>query len=89
MYYVFVCFTVAASENEVLLPHAFERLWGALASQGEFLTHIVEAVPQGRVVRHLNDRGFQVQKEHVTIGGSVRRGDGGLVPTTLRHKNCC
>lgn len=48
------------SEDEVMMPHAFERLWGAFEPQGEFQTHITESVPQTTVVRHLNDRGFQV-----------------------------
>lgn len=61
----FVCyfcapFKTAVSEDEVMMPHAFERLWGAFEPQGEFQTHITETVPQTTVVRHLNDRGFQV-----------------------------
>lgn len=52
---------LAVSEDEVMMPHAFERLWGAFEPQGEFQTHITEAVPQTTVVRHLNDRGFQVR----------------------------
>eukprot|EP00903_Cladosiphon_okamuranus_P008312 g7996.t1 len=53
-------FGFAVSEDEVMMPHAFERLWGAFEPQGEFQTHITESVPQTTVVRHLNDRGFQV-----------------------------
>jgi len=37
------------SEDEVMMPHVFERL------------RIIEQVPQITVVRHLNDRGFQVR----------------------------
>ncbi|CAM9533499.1 unnamed protein product, partial [Laminaria digitata] len=56
-------FGPAVSEDEVMMPHAFERLWGGLDPQGEFRTHIAEAVPQTTVVRHLNERGFQARPE--------------------------
>lgn len=59
-YDVYLPLDIAVSEDEVMMPHAFERLWGAFEPQGEFQTHITEPVPQTTVVRHLNDRGFQV-----------------------------
>lgn len=59
--------SLALSEDDTLLPHAFERLWGALATQGEFQTRVTEAVPQSAVVRHLCDRGFQVHDEERRI----------------------
>lgn len=61
-FFPFLCapYNVAVSEDEVMMPHAFERLWGGFEPQGEFQTHITESVPQTTVVRHLNDRGFQV-----------------------------
>ena len=61
-------FETAVSEDEVMMPHAFERLWGAFEPQGEFQTHITESVPQTTVVRHLNDRGFQVTDAHPCLG---------------------
>lgn len=54
-------FQAAVSEDDVMMPHAFERLWSALSTQGEFQTHITEAVSQGQLVRHLNNKGFQVR----------------------------
>ena len=42
------------------MPHAFERLWSALETQGEFETKIRDAVAQTTVVRHLSELGFQV-----------------------------
>ncbi|CAM9253473.1 unnamed protein product [Ascophyllum nodosum] len=48
------------SEEDVLMPHAFERLWSALETQGEFETKIRDAVAQTTVVRHLSELGFQV-----------------------------
>lgn len=53
----------------MMMPHAFERLWGAFEPQGEFQTHITESVPQTTVVRHLNDRGFQVTDASSLFGG--------------------
>ncbi|CAB1117405.1 unnamed protein product [Ectocarpus sp. CCAP 1310/34] len=54
-----------------MMPHAFERLWGAFEPQGEFQTHITQSVPQTTVVRHLNDRGFQVVAAG-TVDGLMR-----------------
>eukprot|EP00904_Undaria_pinnatifida_P007120 jgi/Undpi1/3538/HiC_scaffold_16.g06910.m1 len=64
-------FGPAVSEDEVMMPHAFERLWGGLEPQGEFRTHIAAAVPQTTVVRHLNERGFQVVAAG-TVNGLMR-----------------
>lgn len=52
----------AISAEDVLMPHAFERLWNALEIQGEFQTRIRNAVTQTTVVRHLNEIGFQVEE---------------------------
>lgn len=54
----------AISAEDVLMPHAFERLWNALETQGEFQTRIRNAVTQTAVVRHLNEIGFQVVINH-------------------------
>lgn len=57
---IYAMHKTALSRDDVLLPHAFERLWAAQNTEGEFQTRIIETVPQDKVVRHLSARGFQV-----------------------------
>ncbi|CAM9172481.1 unnamed protein product [Chrysoparadoxa australica] len=47
-------------DEDVLLPHVFERYWTQLPTQGSFKTAITEHTPKASVVQHLSDKGFQV-----------------------------